>query len=87
MGQNSTFFHKEKRNILITFVVFDFGYFIRFIWDEWYFWTEADTFAYVAVNIAVMTTDGITLLLLVLLHRQSFIRSDPQEPRLHLSPL
>ena len=72
---------------MITFVVFNLGYLSRFIWDEWYFWVGEDLFANLIVAISVMMTDGATLLLLILLHRQSFIKSDPQVPRLHLSPL
>ena len=32
---NSTLFDREKLNLVLTFIVFDFGYLLRFFWDEW----------------------------------------------------
>lgn len=87
LGSDSTFFHKEKRNLLVTFIVFDLGYLVRFIWDIWGFWTDIFSFAWWFCGLTVMMTDGFTLLLLILLHRQSFITHDESRPRLHLSPL
>lgn len=69
MGNSSNFFYKEKRNLLISFIAFDLGYLTRFIWDEWYFWTPEGSFADIVVEITVIMTDGMTLLLLILLHR------------------
>ena len=73
MGNNSTFFRNEKRSLLITFVAFDLGYLARYIWDEWYFWTTPGSYAYYVFGITVIMTDGITLLILILLHRKSFV--------------
>lgn len=36
MGHDDAFFRKERQSMIITFVVFNFGYLIRFVWDEWY---------------------------------------------------
>lgn len=87
LGENSAFFAKEKRSLMITFIVFDLGYLARFIWDTWYFWTESNSFAWWVIGIFIRMTDVFFLLLLVLLHRQSFIKHDPARPKLHLSPL
>lgn len=74
IGCNSTLFDKERLSILITFVLYDLGYLIRFFWDEWGDFTdEKNSFAEIIVNDFVMMTDGFTLLALVILHRKNFL--------------
>ena len=87
MGENSAFFAKEKLSLMITFIVFDLSFLARFVWDIWFFWTELYSFAWWTVEIHIKMTDGFTLLLLVLLHRQSFIKNDPSRPKLLSSRL
>ena len=85
IGHNSALFEKERLSILITFVLFDLGYLLRFFWDIWGFWLPEDTFAYYVVDDFVMMTDGFTLLALVILHRQNFLRWTTNQSR-HSQP-
>ena len=85
LGYNSALFEKERLSILITFVLFDLGYLLRFFWDIWAFWLPEDTFAYYVVDDFVMMTDGFTLLALVILHRQNFLRRTTNQSR-HSQP-
>ena len=69
MGTNGSYFRKEQCIVIFTFVSFDFGYFIRFLWDKWHMWTLGSTFTFWIVANLVILTDGVTLLLLLYLHR------------------
>ena len=85
IGHNSALFEKERLSILITFVLFDLGYLLRLFWDTWQFWLPINTFACCIVEEFVMMTDGFTLLALVILHRQNFLRGTTNHSR-HSQP-
>ena len=86
IGHNSALFEKERLSILITFVLFDLGYLLRLFWDTWQFWLPINTFACCIVEEFVMMTDGFTLLALVILHRQNFLRGGTTNQSRHSQP-
>lgn len=64
--------------MILTFLAFDLLYFVRFIWLEWAWWVPdplEDPFEFLVVENLVFMLDGITLIFLLILHRQSFLKS------------
>lgn len=66
--------------MILTFVAFDLGYLSRFIWLRWGWFTVVPSFGFFVVENLVFMSDGITLVLLLILHRQSFIKSNSSIP-------